>query len=437
MNLGFLERLFGKKQEDKTVTEINEETFDINTASDFLKKKYDEDFQSFKDRAKGSYEEIQAALKNLKDSLSNLEKASFNDSIDSLSLHMILSQRKSFINKMKIMINQLDKPLDLNFDSIINYQNSSSHSVNETNYNTVKEFSLFEGLFEKESKAAFENFKTVFNATKNFINLVTEERKLLDPVTDAQDVLDLLRNDLESIQKRKKEIEDCNNKLSNLATEIKSEEGRLIELESGDEMKRFKQLLKKKEELNSQVSEIRFTISQNFSKIDRPLRKFRHLVQRGTEEIDDEKALDKFLDSPVDAIIETKNFKLMNSVLEKVRHSISSGFIDIKDKDKILSEISWFIDHEIFEELATKHDSLLEEAKELEKDISEQDIHKSKDELENHIEQLRRETQTTTEEIERIKKQMEKLDVSIKDRKNNLEKLLSALINKKVTINSF
>lgn len=432
--MGFLERLFGKKQEDKTVTETNEGTLDINTANDFLKKIYNENFQSFKDRIKGSYEEIQIALKNLKDSLSNLDKASFTDSIDSAELHMVLSQRKSFINKMKIMISQLNKLIDFNLDSIISYQQSSLHSVNQTNDSTVKEFRLFEGLFEEESKAAFENFKTVYNSIKNFSNLVSEAKKLLSPTIDVQNALDLLKKDIESMQKNKKEIDDYNKRLSDVGDELKSEEEKLRELESSNEWKRFNQLVEKKKELESQVSEVKSSISQNFSKIDRPLRKFQHLVQRGIGEVDDEKALDRFLDSPVDSIIETKKFKLMNSILEKVRHGISSGAIDIKDKDKELSEINWLIDHEIFEELVAKHDSLLEEVKKLEKDISEQDIHKSKNVFESHIEQLNRESKTITEEIERIKKQVEKLTVSIQEKKPNLEKNLSELVNEKVTI---
>jgi len=42
--MGFLEKLFGKKKE-KELTQSTEETFDIETATTFLKKKYNENFQ--------------------------------------------------------------------------------------------------------------------------------------------------------------------------------------------------------------------------------------------------------------------------------------------------------------------------------------------------------------------------------------------------------
>lgn len=333
------------------------------------------------------------------------------------------------------MIDNLNRPFDLNLDSILKYQHSSFQSVTETNNNTLKEFRLFEQLFEKESKEAFENFKTIYNTTKEFNNLVSDGKKTLDPIIDAKNSLDLIKEDVGNIEKKKEEIDDYNKRLSDLSIELKSEQDRLKELESSNEMESFNQMMKKKGELESQLSDTKSVIIQNFSNVDKPLRKFQHLVQRGIEKIDDEKILDKLIDSPVNTIIGTKDFKQVNSLLEKIKHSINSGVMEIKDRDKILSEIEWLVGHSIFEELANKYDSVLEEVKKLEKDISEQDVLKSMNAIKNHIDQLNRESQTKTEDIERMKKQIEKLNVSIKENGEKMEKTLSEFIGRKVTIN--
>jgi hypothetical protein len=428
----FLEKLFCKKEE-KEIAEPAEETFDIETATDFLKKKYNEDFQLIKDDVKTAYEEIQMALGNFKESLSNLEKANFNESLDSVSFQMATSQRKSFINKMKIMISQLNKPLNLGLDSITEYQRSSLLSVKEADEHAVKEFVMFEQLL-KESKAVFKNFKSVFNTTKNFNDLVSKKRELLYPINDTENELDSLKKNIEFVQKVKKEIDEHNKRLLDLKKKLESEEENLRKLEDSDEWNRFNLLIERKKELDSHISEVRANISQNFSKIEKPLKKFQYLVKVGKEEIDDKKILNRYMDSPVDTFIETENFSFINSALERVKLSVLSDAIDLKDKNKALSEIDWMIDHNIFEELVTKHNSMIEEMKKLEKDITEQSVNKLKTEIESRIEQFNREIQAINTKIERNKRQMEKLEVSVQEIKAILERGMTKLIGSKATI---
>lgn len=426
--MGFLERLFGRKEEVTTEAERN--TLDINATSNFLNIKYNEKFDPFKGQVKSKYNEIQATLRNLKSNLSSLEKANFQGPLDSASIQIAISQRKSFINKLKVMINQLNKPLDLSFDSIIDYVHSSLISVTEVDNHTVKEFSFFEKFFEKESEAIFENFKTVFKITKTLSSLVSEEKNLLNPIINAQNELASLKENMEDVREKEKEIVSYDERLLGLQKRLKYEEEKMKNLEASDEWNKFSQSLEKKKELISSISEIKSNISQNFSKIDRPLKKFQHLIQSGKEKIEDEKILNRCLDSPVDFLIETGNFTFVNSILEKVKRSISSGVLDLKDKGKSLSEINWMMENNIFEELTVKYKSIVNEIEKIEKTISEQSINKLKNEIENSIAQLNRETQETGAEINRNKKQIEKLNISIQERKSNLEKTLANFGNR-------
>jgi chromosome segregation ATPase len=428
----FLEKLFGKKEE-KEVAEPTEETFDIETATTFLKKKYDENFQLLNDEVKTTYEEIQVVLENFKQSLSSLEKANFNESLDSVSLQMAISQRKSFINKMKIMISQLNKPLDSTLDSIIEYQCSSLLAVKEADEHAFKEFIMFEQVLN-ESKTVFKNFKSVFNATKKFNDMVSEKKELLNPINDTEDDLNSLKKNIEYMQNEKKEIDEHNKRLMDLKKKLESEKENLKKLEESDEWNRFNKLIERKKELDSYISEVRAKISQNFSKIEKPLKKFQHLMKVGKEEVDDNKMLYRYLNSQVDTLIETENFSFINSTLQKVKHSISSDAINLKDKNKTLSEIDWMINNNIFEDLVAKHNSMIGEMKKLEKDITEHSVNKLKSEIEIKIEQLNREIQEITTEIERNKRQIEKLEVSVQERKASLEGNLIKLIGNKTAI---
>jgi len=433
--MSFLEKLFGKNGE-KEVAEPIEEVFDIETATTFIKKKYDENFQLLKDEFKANYKEVQMTLRNFKESLSNLEKANLNQSLDSVSLQMAISQKKSFINKMNIMISQLSKPLDLSLDSMIEYQRSSLLSVKEADERAVKEFIMFEQVFN-ESKTVFKNFRSVFNTTKNFSDLISKKGGVLNPINDAENELGSLKKNIECIQKEKKEIDEHNKKLIDLKKRLESEKENLKKLEESDEWNRFNRLIERKRELDSHISEVRTKIFQNFSKIEKALKKFQHLIEVGKEDIDDKKMLNRYMDSPVDALIETENFSFINSTLERVKRSISSNSIDLKDKSKALSEIDWVINHKIFEELVTRHNSMIEEMKKLEKGITEQGINKLREEIESGIEELSREAQEINTEIEKNKKQIEKLEISVQERKINLERVLTNFIGNKATINVF
>jgi len=430
--MSFLEKFFSKKE--KKIEKPNEEVLNIEKTSEFLKKKYNENFQILNFEVKKFYEEIQVTLGNFKESLSNLEKANFNESLDSVSLQMANSQRKSFINKMKIMISQLNKPIDSSLDSIIEYQSSSLLSIKEADERAVKEFIMFEQLLN-ESKTVFKIFKSIFKTTENLTNLVSEKKDFLKIIGDAENELECLKKNIEYIKNEKKEIDDHNKKLAELNKKRESEEENMKKLERSDEWKEFNRLIEREEELDSNLAEVRNNISQNFSKIEKPLRKFQYLVKVDKEEIDDKKMLNRYLDSPIDTLIETENFSFIKSTLERVKHSISSDSIDVKDKNKALSEIDGMIAHDIFEELVKKHNSMKEGMKKLEKDIEQHDVKKLKSEIEDRIEQLNRESQTIITETDRNKKQIEKLEVNVQEEKTNLERILTDLIKSKVTIN--
>jgi chromosome segregation ATPase len=291
-------------------------------------------------------------------------------------------------------------------------------------------------LVHDEIKAAVSLRKRRISRKKAMLNLLTavREKELLNPVVDAEKELDSLKKNIEDVEKNKKEINAHKKSLLDLKKKLESEEENLRELEASDEWDRFNQLIKRKKKLDSQIFEIRSKISKNFSKIERALRKFQHLVESGKEEIDDKKTLNRYLDSPVDALIETENFLQISSVLERVKRSISSNAIYLKDQNKTLSKIDWVIDNNVFEALVTKHNSIKEEIKKLEGDMDKLNVGELKSEIVSRIDYLERNIQAITSEIERSEKQIEKIEDSIQEGKIRLERNLATLIGSKVTI---
>jgi peptidoglycan hydrolase CwlO-like protein len=78
---------------------------------------------------------------------------------------------------------------------------------------------------------------------------------------------------------------------------------------------------------------------------------------------------------------------------------------------------------------------LTEELEKLEEDINAHEASSIKNKMENQIEDVERDVETTKLEMEKAKKQTEKMKNSIKERKITLEKTLTLLTKREISIN--
>jgi Tfp pilus assembly protein FimV len=82
------------------------------------------------------------------------------------------------------------------------------------------------------------------------------------------------------------------------------------------------------------------------------------------------------------------------------------------------------VDHDAFKELIARYSSLEEELERLEDDRKVKEVLKSKDEVKSDLELVVRSIEAKKEELERIKKLVEKMEVSVKERTDRLEKTI-------------
>jgi hypothetical protein len=144
-------------------------------------------------------------------------------------------------------------------------------------------------------------------------------------------------------------------------------------------------------------------------------------VQKNAEV--EEKFIDMFLESPIEALVKIGNFTLLNSVLVKLRADILEGKLEMKNKEKIAQGIKAVVDHDAFKELIARYSSLEDELERLEDDRV-KEVLKSKEEVGSELELVVRSIEAKKEELERIKKLVEKMEVSVKERTDKLEKTI-------------
>ena len=108
--MGFLDKIFGKKQEE----ELEEAKMSLKEVEDFLANK-SKDLEPLKKSAKENYKKeymnLQLVSRKMQEQLKALEQATYSERTYPMLIRKAVGGRKSFVNKMKILIEQIQKPI--------------------------------------------------------------------------------------------------------------------------------------------------------------------------------------------------------------------------------------------------------------------------------------------------------------------------------------
>jgi hypothetical protein len=429
-----LERIFGKKEEKREQV-FSKQVFSIEDAENFLSTNFDERFKTFKEDANKIYEEMQPVVVNMQKSLNDLVRAEFREKVDSELLQNVIAHRKSFAQKMEILIEKIKKPMQFDIDSILEFNNSISSAISETDMKTVKDYHFLKILFERDAQKTFENFKILGEKSNNFESLINSNKENLFSIINAQSELKSIKEETRNLDQIEGHLKTLNIKLSDLNSKHDNLKEDLRKFKNDKDWLHFNELLDEKRIMEEKISDLKSQLLQDTFQINKPLRKFKNLVDKEVVKIDDEKILKKYVDSTLDVLIEEKNPETIRSILEMVQKNISEGKIKLKDKEKIMVEIKRILDNNLFENFLKKYLLLMQDLEKLGEDITAHKASSIKNKMESQIEDVERYIEMTRLEIEKVKKQTEKIKNSIKERKITLEKTLALLDKKEISIN--
>jgi len=427
--MGFLEWIFGSKKEETVQERKDYEELSIDNVETILSKKFEEKFEPFKKDANKIYQDLQSATDSIQKSLNELNEANFTDQVDSELLQNVTAHRKSFVQKMEFMKKNLKIPMQPDFDSILVYSQSVSQTISETNQNTVNDYRFVDRLFEKEGERVINDFKVIGKLSDDLKNLIKNNRDSLLSIKNIQNNLNSVKEEMEILHRMEEELKSFEEDLSNLKSKHETEIKKKNELESGEGWTHFNEIKNEKNKVLDDISKIKSELIQNTSKIERLLRKLKNMVDKGTINVDNEKLLDKYVESFLDKVIEEKNIEDLNSILKTIQKNISEGKIDVKD-----DEIKNILENNVFGNILKKYETLESELKEYEKRINEHVEFKKRNDIEDDIKDFEKQMEVTNLEIEKIKKQIDKIKGSVDEKKIRLEKSLSELENKKIRL---
>ena len=424
-----MQRIFGRKEEAR------EQTFSIEDTEGFLSKSFDERFQVLEKDASKMYKDIQSVVDDMKQSLNDLANAEFKGPVDSELLQNVVGHRRSFIQKMDAMISQVKRPMQSDFDSIMEFISYSSSAVSEADKKTVNDYQFLNELFSKEAGNTIGKFKALRAVSGKLENFVNKNKESLLSIKNAQNELQLIKDWMKKMAETKGHLKTLESRLSSLNSEREGEKGKLEKFLGSEEWLRFNELLEKKKKVEEDVANIKSQMLQGISKIEKPMRKFKNLVDRGILKFENEKALEKYSSSVFDALVEEKNPETLYSLLKVVQKNISEGKVEMKDREKSMAEIKWLVENNALENPLEKYLLLASELEKMKRSVGEQKMPDVRRDIERRIEDMEMQVERASLEMEKLKKQMERMRDSVNEKKITLESMLTSLANKKISIN--
>ena len=156
--LGWLDRIFGKEKDAIAEKPIvpeeqtnEEENMSLKNVKDFLEKKSKDSIDVLKESAKKEikkeYENLQTVADAMNEQLNVLERADYSPKEDPMLIRKSVGSRKTFVEKMRFLLRQIQNPIGKDMDSILKFHNELAKLIDVTNERTVQEYMFMKELF--------------------------------------------------------------------------------------------------------------------------------------------------------------------------------------------------------------------------------------------------------------------------------------------------
>jgi hypothetical protein len=413
-------RFFGKREKKFEETKIL-----LTEVEGFLSNKMEKEFEPLKRSVKEEYSNLQLVASNMQNQLKTLEDATYPERTYPFIISRAVSSRKRFIYKMNFLIKQIQKPLEEDNASILNFYNETDKLINNIDLDTAKDYSSLKILFESEGKEVIQSFRQITELENKLGDIVKKLKesnlKFLKAKEDVSEIIKLTeklkRNEINELNKKLKETEEKNKKI----------EDELENLQQSSEWKIFLEMQKTKEEIKINMQNKKSEFIQCLSRAEVPLKKYNWSVKN--------KVLDYYIQKLFEPVLlEDPKGKIFTSAIRDIKIKIIEKKMELKDNDKFLDIISKMIEDNTVGKLIEGYLSLLEELKKQEGKILSEEIPKRKIKLENEIIVLKKKMEEIKNEEKIVEEQNKKMQKEREQKLNDLENLINNYSDKRTII---
>ena len=424
IELGFLNRIFGEKEifEEEKIEEMK---MSLNEIEDFISNKMKKNSEPLKNSVKKEYANLQEATKNMQDKMNILEQASYPEETYPMLIRKAVGGRRSFGEKMRILVEQIQRPIGEDITSIINFHEKTTKLINITNTRTEREYVFIRELFRKEGNEVVQSFCQIVEINKKLGSIVKGFKKSNEQMLKTQKVVtellileeELKRNKTIESNKNLKEIEDKNNKIENM----------LEKLLDSDDWKIFLEMQKSMEDLKTGIQNKRNDFIQAVAKVEKPLKKYRWSVEN--------KILDDYVQNSFESILfEDPKGEVFMSAIKDIKTKLLEGKMVLKDSERFLDIMENMTKNKTMEKIIEDCLKLSEKLKEQKEKIALHGMPKRKNDLESELIRLKKELEVIKVEKKRAEEQRKIMYENKEQKLKELGNLLKNITGKRILL---
>ena len=278
--MGFLGSIF-KKPEPKLAVNLQKIEVKLSDLPSWIKETNSQKISSVKSELSGLWSDLLDQIAQLKVFVKELESAAFekND-----KTYAVVNMTKDLFVKKYSALNKIPKPLGETFYEIENSYKMATSSISEINQANAKQVYIISTYFRKESDQVVKTMKTMGQILSVFSKKLNSEGTILFVL----DEISIKSGEIKGLEKEvadtEKELLEKSEIIKNLGSELISEKNNLNTILSD---KKWGEIEESKKELNgieSEISKLSYSLSEDFSSIKRPLKKILHEAQLPKEQ---------------------------------------------------------------------------------------------------------------------------------------------------------
>ena len=388
---------FFKKEPEK----IEKKELKIEEIEEWLRSENKEHIEELEKNVKELYSEIEESFSELKKTFNEFKTLEIPDVYERL-------KKAAQTNK---------SVLEKNIESLL-----AAFSVpNSPDYRTASEFSsnLLKKIADlgKRNRKGFLILTEAMRDTKkltkdlgNFESRVIELQKFLNDkgkrVMECEEIIEIsreLQSDIKKVPELKREKENLKSALSFQEDKFKKLKRGLEEIEKSKEMSKLKDMKKKLKDLELKKKQIEDRIIHEISYFEKAFKKVYH----------GEDSKMKFIESPVETLSNSENFKKFKGFIKNIKDSLPKAGLSEKVRAKALTGIER-VESGVLDWALKEHKEILNKISNTEKKISKSSVMETKKKTEEEIE-------TWAQLMENTRKRIEKLNIEITGKEENIE----------------
>ena len=408
----WLNKILGKQNQQKPRTA---DTVAFRDLKGWISDRTRAELGGFFESAAQIFAEIEETKEELISDIKTLEVADPPE-LPSRVLRVGLAARDSMIKQINVMIDRISTPA-MDYPDIMEFCRSVDIVLDSTIEKSAKSHHRAKYLFPKEVGAVFTDLRNIKISLAKLRDLLDREGakiKGFDEITGTIQRIDDIKKDIvagnsnikkndSKIDEIKREISDCTTKLEQLSQS--KEWSSFVELED-----RLNEREMEANNIESNVTELFIPLNKALNRMKKQSESGRYTLSKKQKEL-----LDVCLENPISADVAD-----VNDFLIEMLQIVESGALGLKDKkrDKIVDQIDQIMDS--FAPKKERYDTLKSETHEIEHQISDLTISKTKTALEGQLSEKNR-------EIAQIDEDLANLGEELKMRSEELEDLKAEL----------